>query len=328
MYRYLSGTICSNCDLNNDSKTDIIYGQTTPDWSGYPGRVCVIWGDEAVSSTPDLVFHAPGMGAIDDYWFGGELICMGDISGDGIDDLWVRQGGRSYIYFGGNPFDTIVDIGLDYHWTDRVEMIGDINNDNYNDIMLVYTQSDYSQIAFMYCGPGMDTLVDRRFNEYEIGQTVDTVPGSVVKVGVSFSWVGDVDGDHIDDILVGADVGGTADGWIFVLAGWDDPMVAVEEDNILEIPNNYELKQNYPNPFNSGTTIEFNLPRSGFVEVKIYNLLGELICIPLQKHMQAGNHTISWNGKYAKGNICPTGIYFYQVNANGYSETKRMILLK
>ncbi len=325
-YHSYSRTACNNCDLNGDSVPDVIFGQVTGS-DVYPGRILITWGGENMSPEPDLIFYAPGMGAIDDPMFGSDLACMGDISGDGIDDLWVRQGGRSYVYHGGQYFDTIPDLALDYTWTEKVENIGDINDDGWNDIMLIYTQIEYSQIAFMYCGPTMDTIIDMVYRERDIEETVeDSMTGAVYKVGISYSWVGDVDGDNINDILVNG-IDGVARGWMFIFGGWDDPIVDVN-DIPDQLPSILELHQNYPNPFNSGTVIEFALPRSGYTEFKIYNILGELIATPVQGYLTAGEHQVIWDGRDNSGNITATGIYFYQITTGDVTQTKKMILLK
>ena len=93
-YSTLGRELCVTCDLNGDSIPEIIYGQYNGTGSGPPGRVCIVCGGSALSSTADLMFYAPNehTGYRD---FGKDLACLGDISGDGIDDLWVSQGGRN-----------------------------------------------------------------------------------------------------------------------------------------------------------------------------------------------------------------------------------------
>jgi hypothetical protein len=326
-YLSLGRDFCSHCDLNGDLIPDIIYGQYA-DLDEYPGRICITWGSESISETPDLMFYAP----VDaDFWqsFGKDIACLGDISGDNIDDLWISQGKRNYIYFGGQPFDTFPDVTIYWpHMYPDIENVGDINNDGYNDVVLVEEGYLFSYFSYIYCYPEMDTIVDVVYTDGDFYNTLQM--GSISNVGIDHSWAGDIDGDGIDDILISArqtDNDIYDHGYLIIQAGWDGDPTPVEESE-MSIPEGLELNQNYPNPFNSGTTIEFNLPQSGFVELKIYNLLGELICIPLQNHLLAGDHTINWNGKDATGNICPTGVYFYQINSDGYSETKRMILLK
>jgi hypothetical protein len=322
----------STCDLNGDGTPDIVYGQYTGCHQiPYPGRVCIVWGGNNISQTADLTFYAPGMGALDDCMFGFDLACLGDISGDGIDDLWVTQGCRNYIFYGGRPFDTIPDKVIDYCRIEKIETIGDVNNDGWNDVALISTTGFPSQIAILYCGPLMDTLVDVVYTESDLESAKGSIPGAVVKIGRAYSWVGDVDGDKIDDILISgqlADNSSWDEGWTFVIAGWNGQPVATSDEPDINFNTSMDVKQNVPNPFNQATTIEFSLPRSEFTTVKVYNLLGSTIAVPLKRSLSAGEHKIVWDGRDLSGNFVPTGIYFYQVQSGKYSVVKKMALIK
>jgi hypothetical protein len=89
------------------------------------------------------------------------------------------------------------------------------------------------------------------------------------------------------------------------------------------IPLNVELYQNYPNPFNPSTTIQFSLPHSSFLTLKIYNFLGQEIETLASGNYNQGNYSISWNTK----NL-PSGIYFYSLNYQGIKLSKKMLLIK
>jgi hypothetical protein len=90
-----------------------------------------------------------------------------------------------------------------------------------------------------------------------------------------------------------------------------------------ETPNRLELNQNYPNPFNPSTTISFNLPESGTITLKIYNIMGEEIKSLVEGYTEAGIHTFNFN---AEG--YPSGMYLYSLSTNGFAETKKMLFLK
>jgi hypothetical protein len=96
---------------------------------------------------------------------------------------------------------------------------------------------------------------------------------------------------------------------------------AIEQEII--VLTNYILRQNYPNPFNPSTTIEFTLPKSEFVELKIYNILGKEVSTLVSNKLNQGNHTYQFKGK----NLA-SGIYYYQLVAGDYREVKKMILIK
>ena len=88
-------------------------------------------------------------------------------------------------------------------------------------------------------------------------------------------------------------------------------------------PGNYELSQNYPNPFNPSTNIRFQISKTGFVVLKIYNTLGKEVATLVNEEKQPGNYEITWDAS-----DLPSGIYFYQIRSGDYIETKKMLLIK
>jgi hypothetical protein len=89
------------------------------------------------------------------------------------------------------------------------------------------------------------------------------------------------------------------------------------------IPDGYRLYQNYPNPFNPATTINFSIPKATNITLKIYNSIGQVIETLIDGEVYAGTHSIKWNAdKYS------SGIYFYRLEAQGFSKTMKMLLLK
>ncbi len=94
------------------------------------------------------------------------------------------------------------------------------------------------------------------------------------------------------------------------------------------LPEKFVLEQNYPNPFNAGTNIRFNLPRSGQINLQVYDLLGRNVVTLHDGFMQAGSHTVFWDGRSAAGNDLATGVYFYRLRADDFDKTKKMLLIK
>ena len=90
-----------------------------------------------------------------------------------------------------------------------------------------------------------------------------------------------------------------------------------------ELPKAYSLGQNFPNPFNPTTTIELALPKAGHVVMHVYNVLGQKVATPVDKHMEAGVHEI-----VVDGSELASGVYFVNATAEGFSATKKMMLLK
>ncbi|MCH7721806.1 MAG: T9SS type A sorting domain-containing protein [Bacteroidetes bacterium] len=87
--------------------------------------------------------------------------------------------------------------------------------------------------------------------------------------------------------------------------------------------NEYSLDQNYPNPFNPSTKIKYQIAKSGFVELKICNVLGKEVSILVNKEMQAGSYEIEFDASNLS-----SGIYFYTLNAGKFIQTRKMIYLK
>ena len=98
-----------------------------------------------------------------------------------------------------------------------------------------------------------------------------------------------------------------------------------EDDNI---PVSSFSLNNYPNPFNPSTTIIFNFPQPETCTLKIYNIKGELVKILLSANLEAGKHTISWDGRDNNNKEAPSGIYFYRLHTAKNDLTRRMLLLK
>jgi len=97
----------------------------------------------------------------------------------------------------------------------------------------------------------------------------------------------------------------------------------IDETNGKSYPNKFSLSQNYPNPFNPSTTIEFSLPKSEFVELKVFNILGKEVTTLVYDKLQAGNRTYTFDGK----NLA-SGVYYYRLVAGDYRDVKKMILLR
>jgi hypothetical protein len=91
----------------------------------------------------------------------------------------------------------------------------------------------------------------------------------------------------------------------------------------LHIPVRYELFQNYPNPFNPSTTIEFDLPKTSEVSLKIFNILGEDVATLVSDRLSTGSYSYKWKAR----NIA-SGVYLYRLEAGEYIETRKMILMR
>jgi hypothetical protein len=88
------------------------------------------------------------------------------------------------------------------------------------------------------------------------------------------------------------------------------------------------LSQNYPNPFNPQTSIAFSIKDRGAVSLKVYNVNGELVRTLANESRTAGAYTLTWDGHNDSGQPVSSGVYFYKLVTNNFSQTKKMVLLK
>ena len=105
-----------------------------------------------------------------------------------------------------------------------------------------------------------------------------------------------------------------------------EKVVAVDDRN--ELPTEYNLYQNYPNPFNPTTDIKFSLPHSGYVQIKVFDILGREVAELVNADFASGSYTVSWNGRNNSGVQVPSGIYIYTIRADEFVSSKKMMLIK
>ena len=106
------------------------------------------------------------------------------------------------------------------------------------------------------------------------------------------------------------------------------PTIDWQTGEILQIPEKFVLRQNYPNPFNPVTNIKFDLPENSLVEIFIYNILGQKVKTLVNNYLQAGNHTIVWNGMNDYDQQLSTGIYLCFIKAGEFKAINKLLLLK
>lgn len=93
-------------------------------------------------------------------------------------------------------------------------------------------------------------------------------------------------------------------------------------------PTGFGLAQNFPNPFNPSTKIRFSLPRATSVRLDVFNLLGELVAVLVDRAMAAGEHAVIWDGINSQGRLVASGLYFYRLQTGSQTEQRKMLLLK
>jgi hypothetical protein len=101
--------------------------------------------------------------------------------------------------------------------------------------------------------------------------------------------------------------------------------VSIDEELL---PIQYALHQNYPNPFNPVTTLRYDIPENSLVTIIIYDMLGRQVKTLINQTQDAGYRSVIWDATNDYGKPVSAGIYLYQIQAGGYMQTKKMVLLK
>ena len=101
-------------------------------------------------------------------------------------------------------------------------------------------------------------------------------------------------------------------------------------DKKTDLPISLNLGQNYPNPFNPSTTINYQIPKDGFVSLKVFDIVGNEVKTLVNEYRSAGNYSVNFDASNLSAGRqgLSSGIYFYQIKTNNYFAVKKMLLLK
>lgn len=130
----------------------------------------------------------------------------------------------------------------------------------------------------------------------------------------------DIDGDEKTDVL-----SGVLHKVIWFQNG--GPITNINKP-IANLPDKIGVRQNFPNPFNPLTQIRYSIPTSQNVTITLYNILGQKIKTLLSQKQTAGEHKVIWDARDDSGQPVSSGIYFYQLRAGDFTETKKMMLMR
>ncbi len=100
------------------------------------------------------------------------------------------------------------------------------------------------------------------------------------------------------------------------------------DDEVVSLPLETKLGDNYPNPFNPATTINFSLQSPGDVTLEVFNIMGQKVKTVLNGQLNAGHHQAVWHGTDESGSSVASGTYFYKLTTGGFTDTRKMILVK
>lgn len=328
------------------------------DGDGYNDLAAVSYSDNIVSV---LINSGTGTFSVDDDYATGpspNWVCAGHLNGDSYCDLVVSSddagtvtvytnGGSGTFAVGGNydvganPYNVcLVDVDNDGHkdlavaaqTIDRISVLknngdatfadaayylvpmmpvslcaADFDNDGYADLAVTCHNLNTISTLDNFGDGTFDAAVD-----YDVG----TFPISV--------RAADLDGDGDNDLAVANKNSGDLSVLInsCIQSGVDDGL-ALED-----LPDQFQLGRVYPNPFNPEINIEFALPSRAHVDLKIYNINGQLVRQLLSEELPAGVHVAQWDSRSDSGNKVATGIYLCRFKANGFVGMKKMVLLK
>jgi len=102
----------------------------------------------------------------------------------------------------------------------------------------------------------------------------------------------------------------------------------LNNDNDVQSPSSFKLYSNYPNPFNPVTTLRYDLPEDGLVNITIYDMLGNVVNNLVNTKQSSGYKSVQWNATDNLGQPVSVGVYLYSIEAGDFRQTKKMILLK
>jgi len=174
-----------------------------------------------------------------------------------------------------------------------------------------------------------DPVYNGDFDHYEIDKSADILfetdqYGSVITSGTSYIDLEYIEGETVYYRISALDHAGNRGAYSQTLT----VSSSLNTASIKNIPTEFKLHQNYPNPFNPSTTIRYDLPNDGFVNISILDSKGRLVKTLLNKKQSPGYKSINWNSLDKNGDAVAAGLYFYSIKTNESLQSMKMILLK
>jgi len=314
------GVACSVGDLNNDGFHDLIirgWYQLGPTQQRYD-YINIYWGIGSDTLNLTLGIHLRG------YNLNSRGLACFDANGDGKDDLlWTNRDSLDWIYihYGGPGFSVVPNLRLRdpgvANFGNAIVNAGDMSGDGNTEIAVAASLATTTS-GFVFIFEGGVRLNDQF--DAAVGLDSDS------DFGRSVSALGDVTGDGLADLIIGAPryEFGNGRGYWGIFKG-DSTITSVHES--VNLPAVIRLEQAYPNPFNPSATIEYDLRQRAFVTLKVYNVLGQEVRTLVEKEQEARHYTIRFD---ATG--LSSGAYFYEIivrTPDGIitRQTKKMLLL-
>ena len=290
--------VVSNADINSDGKLDLVIGT-------FEGKLKIYLNTSVTGiisfaqSTHPLNAHSVSQNAAP---------FLADIDNDSLIDVLVGNSAGEILFlknigtnssptYQSNPFLNSIDVG-----SDAIPFVGDFDGDDTLDLLIGNSEG----VIYHYKRTSLQTmsfnLVSSNFQNIDLRTQ-------------SSPFMIDLDSDGDSDILLGNGKGGV----LF----YENTEVTSIESITKTIPEELELFQNYPNPFNPNTVINYRLPMTNHVSLRVYDAIGREVATLVDGQKPAGSYSVKFNAE----NL-PSGLYFYTLQSGAFVKTKKLVLLK
>ena len=294
--------------MNNDGYNDIVCDYDASTGNQYNG-IYLFHGGEILDSIPDWNYQ--------NYSYIASSVVK-DVNQDGYDDIAFSKAAgmnlrQAFLFYGGENISSEPDLTFPSGWEGpyHVYSTGDVNADGYNDIIM---DASSSSVCVYYGGDPMDTESDITFYLPDAGHEC--------------GFAGDVNGDDIHDFMFYADT--EEEFWKGQVFIYGDPDLTphVEPRYGGEFPSSFTLNQNVPNPFNGSTVIAFQCQKAGWMDLNIYNILGQKV-YSLSHNASAGERVrVLWDGTDMNGISLPSGVYLVELSDGWDRQTMKMGIVR
>ncbi len=168
-------------------------------------------------------------------------------------------------------------------------------------------------------------LTDIHFIDNQLGFAIGDSGGIVKTSNGGSNWIIQNSGTNkkLNELwFINKDTGFIAGDSGLLLVTYNGGVTSLSQ-NYQSTPEKFQLHQNFPNPFNPSTIIRFDLVRSGYIRLSVYDISGKRLSVLINESLSPGSYEYNFNA-----DNLPSGVYFYKIETESFTETKRMVLIK